>query len=220
MKKSKKKTDKKELRIPNSKSERQIDWESTVKKQPSEGELTQLADLANRLKNLQWKIDQLDTDRHALQQIVDRISFSDIPSLMEQFGLSEVKLKDGSRVTIKPFVKANLPTETALTKCKTDEERDMLRDRIDGGLEYLKKHGAESIIKNMLTVQFAKGQSALSKKAIAALAKLGIQTDVVESVHAQTLTAWVRERLQEGKPVDMNLFSVYNGNIATVETSK
>lgn len=207
---------------PIKKTPAQPNWEQQIEqtRQPTEGELSQLSSLANRMRKLQWDVDQLDAQKHELQQIVDRIAFQDIPDLMEKWGLSEIRLKDGSRVTIKPFVKASMPTETAILKAKTEEERDLIRSRIDGGLEYLRKNGAESIIKNLLKVEFGKGQGKQAEAAIKALHKLGIEAETVQGVHPQTLTAWVRERLTAGKPIDMGLFGVFNGNIAVVEGAK
>jgi hypothetical protein len=198
------------------------DWETATQetRQPTEGELSQLSDLSKRMQNLQWKIDQIMGEVFELQKIRDRIAFQDIPELMDKWGISEVRLKDGSRVVVKPFVKASLPTETAITKAKTEDDRELLRDRINIGLAFLKKNGAEALIKNILKVEFGKGQTKKAREAIAALAKIGISAETVQTVHAQTLTAWVRERLAEGKPVDLATFSVYSGNVATVEAPK
>lgn len=205
-----------------SSSDQLPDWEQSTNevRQPSDTELSTLSRWARQVVELSDDIDRHDEKIRELAKIRDRIQFEDIPNLMAQFGVSEFKLKDGTRVTVKPFVKANLPTESAILKCRTELEREQMRARIERGLKFLKTQGAESLIKNQLKVEFGKGQIGKAREAIRALAKIGIDADVVATVHPQSLTAWVRERLSDGAPVDMTTFSVFNGNIATVEVPK
>ncbi len=195
------------------------DWEAQ-RPEPTEGELTKLSTLANLLLVGQEQIEHLKGKIQLAMDECDRIQFQAIPELMAQYGLSEFKLKDGSRITVKPVLKASMPSESAIEKCHDLDEKELLRDRLDQCFAYLRSHGAEALIKNLIRVEFGKGKEKEAKQAVAALRKVGVMAQLTPNVHYQTLNAWVRERIEAGKPMDMELFKVFSGNIAIVESPK
>jgi len=186
-------------------------------KKPNTGELTKITKTAEKLIDVQRDIEALNDQLAVLEAQRDRISLEDLPTLMNNCGLSEFKLRDGSRVTIKPLVRASLPTDTAIMRCKDIEQRRILEDRRKHGLAYLRHNGAAALIKNLLRAEFGKDSERQAREALRILRELKVPAELVKTVHPQTLTAWVRERLEGGRPVDMDLLSVYSGSLATVE---
>jgi len=169
-----------------------------------QGKLSLLAQAQERLANLQLDITRLKTE--------------EIPALLDQFNLSEVKLKDGSRVIVRPLIHASIPSEGAIHKCRDGTEANLMRNRLKKCFAFLRKNGAEALIKTLLKADFGKGAESKAQKAIDQLKKLGIQAEVTKGVHPQSLNAWVRERIEAGKIVDMELFKVFSGQIAEVTT--
>jgi hypothetical protein len=149
---------------------------------------------------------------------VDELKMQAIPELMDQYNLSEVKLKDGSKVHVRPLIYASIPSEGAILKCRDGEARHEMRERLNRCFSYLRKVGAAALIKTLLKADFGKDSEPIANKAIAALRKLGIQADITKGVHPQSLNAWVRERIEAGKSVDMELFKVFSGQIAEITT--
>lgn len=90
---------------------------------------------------------------------------------------------------------------------------------------FLKKVGAEDLIKAEAKLQFPRGAAAkklladVLKKlgAAAKKAKVAVKVQQKESVHGQTLGKWVRERLAAGESVDREALGVHEARVATVK---
>lgn len=188
------------------------------------GESSQLLDLeriGTLVSNLQNKLLLLEAAQERvtdLQADITRLRTEEIPAVMDEFNLSEVKLKDGSKVHVRPLILANIPSEGAIMKCRDGQLAHAMRDRLNKCLSYLRKNGAAALIKTLLKANFGKDSEAEAKAAIAALKKLGVPAEVIKTVHPQSLNAWVRERIENGKPIDMELFKVFNGQMAEITT--
>jgi len=191
------------------------------KEDKTESQLLDLDRIGVLVIQLQNKLLLLEAAKERVEELsqdVNRLKTEDIPALMDEFNLSEVKLKDGSKVHVRPLILANIPSEGAILKCRDGELRHIMRERLNKCLAYLRKSGAAALIKTFLKADFGKDSEPLAKAAISALKKLGISADVAKSVHPQSLNAWVRERIEAGKPVDMDLFKVFNGQVAEITT--
>jgi hypothetical protein len=209
------KTKQKKKRIP------ELDFKQDSKQGTGQPQIEDLEIISKAVILLQSKITllaQAELRASQLKEEVFKIKTEEIPALMDQLNVSEVKMKDGSRVSIKPLVQASLPSEGAILKCKDGQARHEMRERLKRGFAFLRKSGAAALIKTLLKADFGKDAEAKAAKAIATLKKLGVQAEVSKNVHPQTLTAWVRERLEDGKPVDMETFKVFSGQIAEITT--
>ncbi len=198
-----------------------IDFEqSSTDKQPTTSELSRVAQLCHQLRELERQLDEYDQLRKRTQDKLNRIQFEELPSLLDEIGIQSLSLNDGTKITIKSFVQASLPTETAILRCKDPDKRAELQDKLRRGLQFLKKFGAGSLIKNQLKADFGQDSERIAKNALTALNRLGVKASLVKAVHPQTLVAWVKERLEAGKPVDMQVFSVFAGQKAILSAPK
>lgn len=184
--------------------------------EPTRDQLSRVALLANQLQEVDAQLAEHAERLKQLQAKRQRIAMEDLPGLMAEFGLSEFKLADGSKVTIRPFVKASLPTERAIEQCRDTEQRLAMRHRLQQGFAYLRKHGAGALIKHFLKADFGKDSDATAQAALKTLRKLGVKAELTKGVHPSTLSAWVKERLENGQNVDMQLFAVFAGDQAHI----
>ena len=157
--------------------------------------ITSLADQVKRLRDLE---DQVKTDEQALknkQREVERISGEIIPTLLSEMGLSSIKLADGSAVDVKPYYAASIS----------------IKNR-EAAYNWLRENGLGDIIKNEVSVSFGKNED--NKAAhYANLAKSqGFQPTQKMKVEPMTLKALVRERIENGKDMPMDIFNVFVGN--------
>ena len=157
--------------------------------------ITSLADQVKRLRDLE---DQVKTDEQALknkQREVERISGEIIPTLLSEMGLSSLKLADGSAVDVKPYYAASIS----------------IKNR-EAAYNWLRENGLGDIIKNEVSVSFGKNED--NKAAhYANLAKSqGFQPTQKMKVEPMTLKALVRERIENGKDMPMDIFNVFVGN--------
>ena len=131
-----------------------------------------------------------------------RLASQDIPALFSQMGIEEIKV-DGAKVTLKPVISASIP-----------------KDRKDEAFAWLRQRGYDGIIKNDVTCSFGKGQDRQAETAVKALTAAGFSPETKTHVHPQTLKAFVRESLEDGRDIDLNLFGAFVTQVATFDTRK
>lgn len=154
---------------------------------PGDEQLAKVAALARRqvelLREQVRLTDELDrvvADLRLNQEV-------DLPTLMDQLGLTDFGLKGGHRVEVKESVNAAVPArDQAMT------------ERAHGWLE---EHGYGSLIKRRISIFFDREDEAWAKKFMADCAKRkrALNLEVKRWVEPQTLSAFVREQLARAK---------------------
>lgn len=160
----------------------------------SDNSLGSIARLAAKQLQIQdWIAGQearLAEAREALRTLTEL----DLPQAMDEAGVAEFRLQDGSRVTVKQFYGASIP-----------------KDRTHEAHQWLVKNGHGDIIKNEVICRFGKGDGHMAEQAIAVLKAARFDPEQKESVHASTLKAWVREQVESGATVPLELFGAHIG---------
>jgi hypothetical protein len=162
----------------------------------------QLTDKVQQLKNLEDEIRNAEEGVKKLKEQARIISELEIPSMMKEMNITKLKLSDGESVEVGKFYSASIPAE------KQDE-----------AFTWLRNNGLGDIIKNDITVTFGRGED---NKAVqyAVLARgQGFEPVQKIGVHAQTLKALVRERMESGLDVPSDLFKPYEGNRTKITRS-
>ena len=157
--------------------------------------ITSLADQVKRLRDLD---DQVKTDEQALknkQREVERISGEIIPTLLSEMGLSSIKLADGSAVDVKPYYAASIS----------------IKNR-EAAYNWLRENGLGDIIKNEVSVSFGKNEDNKAAEYANLAQSQGFQPTQKMKVEPMTLKALVRERIEKGKDMPMDIFNVFVGN--------
>ena len=104
-------------------------------------EVTTVAQECVKLKNKEDEIANLEEQLKAKKAEADDISSRVIPELLAEQGLSEIKLADGSKVTVKKEFRCTLPKD---------------EDRRVAAYKWLRDQGLGDIIKNNVFVTFGK----------------------------------------------------------------
>ena len=147
-----------------------------------------LKDLQRTLKDKEEQLNRLKFDIRDLEERV-------IPEMMQESGVSKIKLKDGTEVEVKPFYAAKIP-----------------ESRIDEAFGWLRSNGYEDLIKNTVTANFNRGQDNQVSELIKVCEDHGFTYSKKEKVEPMTLKAFVREQVEGGKKVPFDLFGVYIAN--------
>ena len=154
--------------------------------------------LAKQIKNLRTLEDEVKADEQALkdkQKELERISGEVIPTMLSEMGLSSLKLADGSAVEEKPYYAANI----------------LIKNR-EAAYSWLRSNALGDIIKNEITVSFGRNEDNKAAE-YANLAKgQGFQPTQKLKVEPMTLKALVRERIEAGKEMPMDIFNVFVGS--------
>ena len=162
----------------------------------------QLTDKVQQLKNLEDEIRNAEEGVKKLKEQARIISELEIPSMMKEMNITKLKLSDGESVEVGKFYSASIPAE------KQDE-----------AFTWLRNNGLGDVIKNDITVTFGRGED--NKAAQYAVLARGQGFEPVQKigVHAQTLKALVRERIESGLDVPSDLFKPYEGNRTKITRS-
>lgn len=157
-----------------------------------------LSNLVRTLRNLEQEIADSEAHVKALKGEKHKLSTELIPALMAEMGTERIDV-DGVAVTVKPIIHASIPEE-----------------RREEAFRWLRENGHEDIIKNDVVLSFGKGQDNVVKSLIAGLVNSGFRPDHKIHVHPMTLKAFVREQLEKGSSMNLDMFGAYVLNTAEI----
>jgi hypothetical protein len=171
------------------------------------------ASLSNKVIELKSIEDEIENAEKSVSQLklkAKELSEVQIPKMMQEMNITKLKLKDGESVEIKPFYYASISQGRG-------EDDSSFIDRRNKAFTWLRENGLGDIIKNDITVTFGRDEDNKAM-AYAILAKeRGFEPVQRETVHAITLKALVRERLESGKEMPSDLFKIYAGNSTKIK---
>ena len=157
-------------------------------------EVTTVAQECVKLKAKEDEIAALEEQLKNKKAEADDISSRVIPELLAEQGLSEIKLADGSAVTVKKEFRCTLPKD----ETKREQAYKWLRDQ-----------KLEDIIKNNVFVTFGKGEDDKAKQLLDLAVANGFEPQQKSDVSWQTLTALFRERIESGLDMPSDVFSTW-----------
>lgn len=171
----------------------------------SEEGLKRLSALATQQVLLEKLMARLEEELKGYAAQLKTVSEELIPAVMTELNISEFKLADGTFVGVKKFYSASL----AQTNPRRLEAMQWLRENNFGDL-----------VKNEVSVVFGRGEDEKALTTIEALKNMGLTPAQEQSVHASTLKAFIKEQVEAGKAIPLDLFKAYIGRKSTVETPK
>jgi hypothetical protein len=157
-----------------------------------------LSDLVRKLRNVETQIEDAEQHLKALKQEKHKLSVENIPQIMDEMGVERLDV-DGVTVTRKMIVQASIPVE-----------------RRDEAFAWLRENGLDDIIKNDVTCTFGKGEDNIAGDVVGLLQERGFDPKTKTHVHPSTLKAFVKERVTDGKPIDLDMFGAYINNTAEI----
>lgn len=161
-------------------------------------ETKNLSDLVRTLRAVDLDIEKAEQALKGLKQERQKLTTELIPGVMDEMGVDRLDV-DGVTVTRKLIVSASI----------SDEKREQ-------AFGWLRENGLDDIIKNDVVVSFGRGEDNAAKNAVGILREQGFDPDVKTHIHPMTLKAFVKERVEDGKPIDLDLFGAYVVNAAEI----
>jgi hypothetical protein len=170
---------------------------------PKDTDLNSVAVLVDRQVKLEQDLANLEDLLKQTSKELSQVKDIDLPNALERFGLSELRLLDGSIVVIKEDVHAGITVENR-----------------DKAFDWLTVTGNDGIIKNEVKLPFGKGQESEAQGVMTLLDEKGISYTNSKTVHPQTLKAFVKRRLEDGEPIPTDIFSIHITKSATIKSPK
>jgi len=171
--------------------------------QVGDKDLKAVADLVRQQLVLERRIEDLEDELKRTQQNLAKISQEILPEALAEHGLSELKMEDGSKITVSQFIQAHISKE------KQDEAFDWLRD-----------HDFDDLIKNVVSLEFGKGEDDHARDVMETLTNRGYWPQNKQSVHPSTLKAFVKEQVEKGAEIPSDLFGIFIGKKAVIKKGK
>lgn len=159
----------------------------------------QLSQLVRNLRTVEQDIEDAETHLKELKQHKHKLSVENIPALMDEMGVERLDV-DGVTVERRMIVAASIPVANK-----------------DQAFEWLRSNGLDDIIKNDVTCSFGKGEDNVAGDVIGILRDKGFDPKTKTHVHPSTLKAFVKERITDGKPIDLDLFGAFISNTAVIK---
>lgn len=122
-----------------------------------------------------------------------RLEREDLPDLMSEIGLSEIVLDDGTKISVKEDCSAAITAKNKTT-----------------AHAWLVDNGFGGLIRTQLISEFGTGEhdDAIEIRDILA-SEYHIDAALTEKVHPATLKSFVKEQMEKGAAIPMELFSVH-----------
>ncbi len=158
----------------------------------------QLSTLVRSLREVENQIEKTENVLKQLKSEKHRMSVETIPGLMDEMGVERLDV-DGLTVERKMMVHASIP-----------------QDRKEDAFAWLRENGLDDIIKNDVTCSFGKGEDNVAGDVVGILHERGFNPKTKTHVHPSTLKAFVKERVTEGKPIDLDMFGAFIANAAQI----
>lgn len=167
------------------------------------GILKTVSELARAIAAKEAQVADLDRQLKDAKKELLKLTDEDLPASMAEMGLASFTLDDGSQIDVKPTYGASI-----------------LVDNRPKAYEWLRDNGYDDIIKNNVSVSFGRGEDDLANAFKAVAEKEGYVPQQDTSIHAGTLKAFVRERIEAGDEFPMELFGAYVGQRAFIKKGK
>jgi len=159
--------------------------------------LSQISRLAIDMRQASRNVEQLEEQLKAAKEQLTQISEHDLPEAMAAVGMGEVKLSDGTKVTVKDNIFARITAENAI------EAHAWLCD-----------HGHGNLIKREFKIAFGRDQEEWAEKFQAGLTAQNVAYDRKQAVHSSTLKSFVKGQLEDGEEIPEELFGVHRQTVA------
>jgi flagellar hook-length control protein FliK len=171
-------------------------WKNDIQ----EGELSLVSALANKQVELAQELASLEEAVKAKKEEFRATSEQELPEAMQAAGLTELVLSTGEKITISEFYNAHIS--------KVNQET---------AYNWLVSNGHAGLIKNEVSLKFARDQERIAEETVLALKARGLSPEVRQSVHPSTLKAFVKEQLTSGKDIPSEPFGIYIGSKAIIK---
>ena len=176
-------------------------FEQSVEKkvtQISDKGLKSLSQDMNTMLEIGGQIGNAEEALKRLKEQYRQYSEEKIPQRMQEMGISDLRMDDGSRISVDPFYSARI----------TEKNKGAAH-------QWLRENGLGDLIKNTVSVNFAAGEDDEATETMDALEKQGLEPMQKEAVHPSTLKANVKELIESGETAfdsgTQKVFSVYTG---------
>ena len=160
--------------------------------QATDEEISQIAELAQKQRELDREVEAKEKELKDIKERRRKVAEEDLPAALDQAGVSDVTLSDGSRIVVKEDLKVNIP------KAKKEQ-----------AAEWLTQNGASALVKEDVHIPFNKGQEEEVNELTRDLDNRGYTYNVEPAVHTGSVKKFLKEYMEEGGELPEDVMNIY-----------
>jgi hypothetical protein len=176
-------------------------FDDTTLDKVQQGDMKTLSSLVKDLDQLTIEINKKEEELKSLKLQKHLMSTEQIPTMMDEMGVQRLDVENLS-VSLKPLINASIPPT-----------------RREEAYQWLRENDLDDIIKNDVILSFGKGEDNMAGDIMYDLEQRGLHPEKKTHIHSMTLRAFIRERVEKGLPIDLDLFGAYVARIADIKRS-
>ena len=166
---------------------------------PDSSKMTDLESLVQRHRTLEAQVARAEEDLKLVKADLRRLNQEEIPDMFTQMGLSQIVLKDGTKVGIKPELSVSI---------KKGHEAECF--------QFLTDNNLATVIKTNLALVYGKDENEGADEARRILTEARIPFTDKQGVHAMTLKSVIRELTECGSTIP-DQFNYFPCNKTTIK---
>ena len=176
-------------------------FDDTTLDKVQKGDMKTLSSLVKDLDQLTIDINEKEEELKSLKLQKHKMSTEQIPAMMDEMGVQRLDVENLS-VSLKPLINASIPPT-----------------RRDEAYQWLRENDLDDIIKNDVIMSFGKGEDNVAGDIMYELEQRGMHPEKKTHIHSMTLKAFIRERVEKGLPIDLDLFGAFVARTADIKRS-
>lgn len=178
------------------------DYGADAQEQTGDNAMAELRHLALQQKEAEAEVARLEEALVVAKESLRYISEVRLPELMDELGIPTFSTADGLKITIKETLRASMG--------RSDDEKDE-------ALDWLEKNGHGALIKRTVEVPFPRGGDEEAIALREQLKQSGKRAVFARRVESATLRAFLKECLEGGVDIPLDLFRVVRDRRAKVD---
>ena len=176
-------------------------FDDTTLDKVQKGDMKTLSSLVKDLDQLTIDINEKEEELKSLKLQKHKMSTEQIPAMMDEMGVQRLDVENLS-VSLKPLINASIPPT-----------------RRDEAYQWLRENDLDDIIKNDVIMSFGKGEDNMAGDIMYDLEQRGMHPEKKTHIHSMTLKAFIRERVEKGLPIDLDMFGAFVARTADIKRS-
>lgn len=170
----------------------EYDWSQFREDASDDKNLSQIERLIKAYEKAKKEKEECEKKLETAKKLVDRFETQDIPSALQDMGISKFTTSEGVEVKCETVIRASIPKTNTIP-----------------ALNWLIANGHEGLIKQELKVNLPRNDFAKADELVGIIKEHHNEVDRKMSVHPQTLSKFVRDEKEKGNSVPDDLFSVF-----------
>jgi hypothetical protein len=161
--------------------------------------LSRVSELVRKQLAYEKLVEDLEEQLIVAKRDLREISEQHLPSALHEHGLKELRMDDGSYVSVSTYYNASIP-----------------KDRTPEALDWLRENEFGDLVKNTVSASFGRGNDEVAQELLNDLQLKGMDVSQKQWVEPMTLKAFVKEQVEKGSEIPTDLFGVYIGEKAKI----